>query len=206
MTYIKSAEDLNEYVKNTDSVFKKLYFMFSSQSYQFSYQNNAISYFTEIILKSIANHSANSIRYKDVIDYVSDEFRILDFQTPFFVVQADFTEALCEVNGPLKDALVGYIQTETDSNAINPTPDKIVLAELLKEDAKRFCSQEEAFEALNKVSTQIEEKLTPHSEIKNLFRLVTSLEIDMPPDSRNIGSWIGNESVANPTFGGAFNR
>jgi hypothetical protein len=78
MTYIKSAEDFNDYVKGANAIFKNLYFMFSSQSDQFSYQNNNISYFTESVLKSIANHSADSIRYKDVIDYVSDDFRNRD--------------------------------------------------------------------------------------------------------------------------------
>jgi hypothetical protein len=190
MTYIKSPEDFNEYVKNTNSVFKKLYFMFSSQSDQFSYQNDAISYFTESVLKAIANHSAKSIRYKDVIDYVSDDFRILDFQTPFFVTQADFTEILCDVNEPLKISLANYIQTETESNPELLTPQKAIMVELLKEDAKRFCSREEAHRVLATIADQIEQKLTSHSEIKDLYEILVNLVDEKPPESSNIGRWL----------------
>ncbi len=85
MTYIKSVDEFNEYLKAANSKFKKLYFLFSSQSEQFSYQNNRISYFTESVLKAIAAHAGDEIRYKDIIDYVSDEFKIHDFQTPLLL-------------------------------------------------------------------------------------------------------------------------
>jgi hypothetical protein len=101
VTYIKNSDEISEYFKSSKSNFEKLYFLFSSQTDQFSYQDDRISYFTESILKAVANHKTQAIRYNDIIDYVSDEFETLDFQTPLFVTQADFTELFCDVTESL---------------------------------------------------------------------------------------------------------
>jgi hypothetical protein len=190
MTYIKSPEDFSEYAKSANAIFKNIYFMFSSQSEQFSYQNAEISYFTESILKAIANHSAESIRYKDVMDYVSDDFRNRDFQRPFFVTQADYTEIFCDVTEPLKNLLANYIQTETESSPRLLTPEKASMVDLLKEDAKRFCSKEEAHEVLTAIIEQINEKLTSHSEIPILYEISVTPEEKNPPEPSSIGGWL----------------
>jgi hypothetical protein len=84
MAYIKSVDEFNEYLKSANEKFRKVYFLFSPQSGQFSYQDDLISYFTESILKAVATHGEGEIRYKDLIDYVSDDFRGSDSQKPFF--------------------------------------------------------------------------------------------------------------------------
>jgi Caspase domain len=90
VTYIKNTEDFQTYLKTAIPQFKKLYFMFSSQTDQFSYQDTQLSYFTRRVIESLARHDASSIRYKDIIDYVSDAFDGDAAQTPFFVTQAEF--------------------------------------------------------------------------------------------------------------------
>ena len=138
VSYIKTADDFRDYLKAADKKFEKIYFMFSSQSEQFSYQNDKISYFTESILKSIFNHSSDTIRYKDVMSFVSDEFKEYDFQTPLFVTQADFTEILCEVTPSLKDKIRLYIQEARESgDAPVPAPSK---ARSLSEPVPEFCT------------------------------------------------------------------
>ena|ERR1700722_12975279 len=70
VAYIKNADDFNAYLLKTAAPqFKKVYFMFSSQSEQFSYQDSQLSYFTRTMIESIAHHGVSSVRYKDMIDY-----------------------------------------------------------------------------------------------------------------------------------------
>jgi hypothetical protein len=190
MTYIKSNEDFQKYVKATNSVFRKLYFMFSSQSVQFSYQNNKISYFTESILKAVANHPIGTIRYKDIIDYVSDDFKIRDFQTPLFVTQADFTEILCDVTQPLKQFLSDYIQTNAESSP-ELTPEKApTIVDRLKEDAKRFCTKEEAHKVLESLRNRIDDQIFKCPDIDDLYKINATLEEKSPPNPETIGQWV----------------
>ncbi len=70
VTYIKSTDNVAEYLKSTSAGLKGVYFMFSSQSDESSYASTDISYFTKSILSSVANHKARTIRYKDIINTV----------------------------------------------------------------------------------------------------------------------------------------
>jgi hypothetical protein len=107
INYIKSASEFRGYLGEGQARFKKLYFMYSSRADQSSYQNDNLSDFTWSIIKSITSTTSGNIRYKDVIDFVSDEFTTFGYQTPFFVTQADFTDVFCEATQHLKDSLKG---------------------------------------------------------------------------------------------------
>jgi hypothetical protein len=54
---------------------------------------------------AVVQHPDEDLRYKDVIDFVSDAFADDLNQTPFFVVQADFTEHFCSVSPTLREAV-----------------------------------------------------------------------------------------------------
>ena len=105
--YIKDTDAFQNYIKGTKDEFKKCYFMFSSHLDQASYQNAEFSFFTKSFVQAIAQHKADSVRLKDIIDYVADAFSGNSQQTPFFVVQADFTESFCRVTESLRKRLHG---------------------------------------------------------------------------------------------------
>jgi hypothetical protein len=191
VSYIKTPDDFREYLKSADKKFEKIYFMFSSQSEQFSYQNEKISYFTESILKSIFNHASDTIRYKDVMSYVADEFKEYDFQTPLFVTQADYTEIFCEATPSLKERIGQYIQ-EAREAAETPLPDATrdrALSTLLRADAEIYCSKEEALNAVSFLLTAIKKRSLP-KELSEIFLQEVHAEQNKPPASGAIGRWL----------------
>ncbi|AIO65270.1 caspase domain protein [Burkholderia oklahomensis] len=76
MPYIKDGSTFSDYMKSTtQNAFETCYFLCSSQSDQRSWAANDISYFTKAFVEAIATSSLDTIRYKDVIDYISDSFQ-----------------------------------------------------------------------------------------------------------------------------------
>lgn len=80
--YIKESDAFTTYLKGTQNSFNKCYFLFSSQSDQSSYQDTDLSFFTRGVIEALFSHSGSTIRYKDIIDYVSDLFASNTQQTP----------------------------------------------------------------------------------------------------------------------------
>lgn len=103
--YIKEAGAITKYFQKTINRFNRCYFLNSSLKDQSSFQTEVISDFTLSFINSIKEHDTNEIRYKDIIDFISDVFEKNTLQTPFFVVQADYTEKFCVINKTLKEYL-----------------------------------------------------------------------------------------------------
>lgn len=153
VSYIKSADEFKDYLKGATGRFTKLYFMFSSQSEQFSYQDEHLSYFTRRLVEAIASHQASSIRYKDVIDFISDSFEGDAAQTPFFVIQADLTETFCEISVSLKNGIAEFLTSPTAGATLSQDhiqPESIV--DLIKKDAQLYCTEQEVLDILQTLS------------------------------------------------------
>ena len=103
-------------------------------------------------MKSVQSHTSEVIRYKDVIDFVSDSFSNSHNQTPFFIVQADFTEPFCTVSKTLRESLADLFLRDADphetkeGDAGNGT--EKTLLDLVKKDANKYCTEEEALSYL----------------------------------------------------------
>ena len=191
MTYIKSPDAYNEYLKGTGQGFKKLYFMFSSQSTQSSYQDDEISFFTRSILNAIRSHGINSIRYKDIIDYISDDFNGLNVQTPLFVTQADFTEVFCDVDDNLRSLISRFVQVEEASPGKEDAAPKLPsIAHVLREDAKRYSSKQEAALVINSIISYLQNSIRLHEELQELYDVELVSENRAPPSSSAIGKWL----------------
>ncbi|RJF36910.1 caspase family protein [Pseudoalteromonas gelatinilytica] len=192
--YIKDADAFDSYLKGTQGEFKKCYFMFSSQTEQYSYQDEKLSYFTKSIVESVQKHTSDLIRYKDVIDYVSDSFSETHSQTPFFIVQADFTESFCSVSETLRASL----RTVLDSNITQPESkdrdgsgnDKSLL-DLVREDSERYCTEEEAIALLSKFLDGFKD-IPLEAELRDLYEVhVEEInEYSEIPSSFAIGKWL----------------
>lgn len=193
--YLKDRSALSKHVEEIRHEFKNFYFLFSSNSDQSSYQDRSLSFFTKAIIESVIEHSENTIRYKDVMDFVSDWFESSKKQTPFFVSQADYTETFCSISDSLRKSLKD-LMTETSSNA-SPSKDTIskTLVELISEDAERYGTQDDANESFQKIEEYLDS--AQHPEVVNkIFKLEVSRESNYSEslDMRIIGKWLDDHS------------
>jgi hypothetical protein len=145
-TYIKERNVLDKYFNKSTDQFKKCYFLNSSLNNQYSYQENGISYFTYSFIKALKEHKTEEIRYKDIMDIISDEFAAIPEQTPFFVVQADYTENFCSYSQELRDYLQSFNQLLFNSVSGNIVP--MTLSEKVKQDAKNYTDRKGALESI----------------------------------------------------------
>jgi hypothetical protein len=192
-SYIKGKDDLSVYLKSAQPGLNTTYFLFSSQSDQFSYQDDRISYFTESVLNAIRTHKTQSIRYKDVIDYVSDDFESLGFQTPLFVAQARFTEDFLQINHGVRSALEQFGATGGGGGPLKDTAVKEVptLLEVVKADAETYCTKEEAISITAALKSDIPNPLS--EAVAPLFDFqveVVESAADLEIDTVAIGRWL----------------
>jgi len=157
--YIKSNKDLRSiFEKSSSESFKKTYFLFSSSSNQSSVALEDFSVFTKSFAMSLLNYEGEDIRYRDIMDYISDDVSVKKYQTPLFIQQADNTEIFCTVSNELAHSLRDSLKTNTRSE----TPELVVgevdegpkvsgdekLIRLIQEKSKSYCSSEQAQESL----------------------------------------------------------
>lgn len=174
--YIKGEDTLRKALEaSRESRLNKCYFMFSSQAEQVSVQDAHLSYFSREFGRAVALHGQDTIRYKDVADFIADAFAPNKDQTPTFVIQADLTEVFCTVSDDLRadlgkrlaiaepthatGVLAGGIAAASDATATltitgsAPTPS---LLERIKSDAANYCTKEEAMRAFEVVRQSVE--------------------------------------------------
>lgn len=121
-SYVKDSNALRKHLNESRREFRNCYFMFSSLQSQSSYQNSELSFFTKSFCRSIAVTSAKEIRYKDIIDFVSDEFEGSQQQTPLFVNQANFTEKFASNVADLKLILPTELRSPSERRQAVQTP------------------------------------------------------------------------------------
>ncbi|MEM6250865.1 caspase family protein [Shewanella vaxholmensis] len=186
--YIKDSDVFDKYLNETKSSFNKCYFMYSSQVEQYSYQDKSLSFFTKSIVDAVKEHSSNLIRYKDVIDFVSDSFELNSHQTPFFVVQADFTEPFCTVSESLRNALSKF--TESDDLVEEKEATKFLsIVDRIKADAERYCTKEEAYEQFSKFVEKFSE-FSFDGELGQLYTCKVSVNDGSSISPQVIGNWL----------------
>lgn len=148
--------------------------MNSSLSNQSSFQNKEISFFTRSFINSLKEHKSAEIRYKDIVDVIIDEFSNISEQTPFFVVQADFTEKFCTLNSDVRT----FLDRLNFKNATLPSeePKTISIIELVKQDAKEYADKEGAIQALHFIYDDFN-SLKLEGELGELFDVhITTVE------------------------------
>jgi hypothetical protein len=174
-TYIKESNVLNKYFNETKQGFKKCYFLNSSLNNQASYQNQELSFFTLSFISSLTRHSTEEIRYKDIIDVISDEFTDNADQTPFFVIQADYTEKFCVISKNMREFLsnMDSIKSAGGSKELRP----LSLSDLVKQDAKSYVDKEGAVECVSKVGQRFTE-FSLAGDLVELYKVEVRLRED----------------------------
>jgi hypothetical protein len=206
VSYIKGNTNVVEkyYAKTTDS-FEKCYFMHSSMTSQYSYQNDDLSDFTKSILESINTNNKDSIRYKDIIDYVSDEFEKSTEQTPFFITQADHTERFINSSPEIQKALNKYVIKVEKIESKPAKEEKIEYKsyiDRIKKDAEIYSSQEETVNLFNVIKDVMQNEEL-QTEMKEIYKQQPSFENYLRdlPKGQQIARWL--ESNPNNYFASA---
>jgi len=187
-TYIKEGNVLNKYFNDSKKGFNKCYFLNSSLNSQSSFQTEQLSFFTFSFIKALKEHKTKEIRYKDIIDVISDEFSDNKEQTPFFVIQADLTEKFCSFPTDLRRYLDGFNLSPTDGESKN-TP--LTLADLVKKDAKEYVDKQGALNAIEFVQAQfISFSLSAEfAELYN-FDIKFLQDYNLISNTKVIGNWL----------------
>ncbi|HQQ97138.1 MAG TPA: caspase family protein [Cyclobacteriaceae bacterium] len=201
-SYIKETDVLTKYFNETKKGFNKCYFLNSSLTTQSSYQDDNLSYFTYSFVQALKEHPGSEIRYKDIIDFILDDFNGNKHQTPFFVIQAELTEKFCSLSSEFKEHLFSS-ETKTikiDSDSKNSSS----LLELVKANAKDYVDKEGALKALEFSRKKIQ-GLSLDTDISELYEI----SIEFTDDNnklvgvRAIGKWLKDNShdfLASPQY------
>lgn len=197
VTYVKQGEMIAKAMDASKGNFKQCYFMFSSQREQSSFADSNLSYFTKEIVSAVANHTETEIRYKDIIDVLSDAFMGNKDQKPMFVVQADCTDLFCSITPGLIEKIKNHLTPQAAISSITATGGKEEkeklesrLASLIEEDAKNYANLGEALAAFTWIETEL--AVTVRPEMLKLYKRDIEL-IDSAEELPNllaIANWL----------------
>lgn len=190
VSYIKDSEIIESYLKSPDQSFNKCYFLFSSQNDQSSFADQNISYFTYAFIQSLNHDIGKRIRYKDIIDNISDSFEQRGKQTPFFVTQADFTDVFCVINDDIKSIFHSFKSGAMQSDSTDE-PSKNTIKDLIINESKRYVDLKSALACveglLNIVSNSV---ILPEIEPFFNMKFESINSYDQLPKIEYIASWL----------------
>jgi hypothetical protein len=210
--YIKDPDVFEKFLQSTPKSFNSCYFLFSSLKEQYSYQDEKLSHFTKCLVESVSGFGGTEMRFKDIIDYVSDDFAANAKQTPFFITQAKNTELFATIDNSLREKIRSqlslYCSTSNPSKMAEPNngiTQPISLLDLVKADAERYCTKDEVLGKLEHCQTYLaKQKHTDDTNGLYDFELANlpSVEGEVPRIV-NIGKWLSenkNDYFAEPTY------
>ena len=193
--YVKDPEVFAKYLKNTEGKFNRCYFMFSSQNDQYSYQNAQISDFTGAFVNCFINRVNQEVRYKDIIDSISDGFSDNSKQTPYFVTQGNFTEIFGSINSDDVEKLSVYL-SQSLGDEDKPADSHKSLLELVQTDAEKYCNEEDAIKSLDLLSKEAS-ALKLNVELSQFYNISINVHTE---ESLNINTdYIGEHFDNNDT-------
>lgn len=201
--YIKSNKDLRSiFEKSSSESFKKTYFLFSSSNTQPSVALEDFSVFTKSFAMSLLNYEGEDIRYRDIMDFISDDVNVKKYQTPLFIQQADNTEIFCgistELAGSLRDSLKIDVIADASKIEINETEEQEdkageaeSLIDLIRGKSKIYCNSEQAQESL-KIYFDAFSSFQWCETISSLFEIEIKAQQDYSgiTGSKGIAKWI----------------
>jgi hypothetical protein len=154
VTYVKEPDALAKQLKISTGRFSNCYFMFSSQSSQASLQDNKLSDFTREFVQACTTFRGKDIRYKDIVDHISDAFATNSDQTPTFVIQAPCTEIFCGVDKSIRSLLNPYTKKRGQTSAV-ATPSDSTIGQVIKDRASEYCAKEQVYSFLEHLASGI---------------------------------------------------
>src|SRR5437870_8676413 len=142
VSYVKEPDALTKQLKVSTGRFSNCYFMFSSQSSQTSLQDNKLSDFTREFVTACTTFRGKDIRYRDIVDHISDAFAGNSDQTPTFVIQAPCVEIFCTIDEPIRKLLPARASAR-DSAVATADSSASKISEAIKARAAEFSNKQE---------------------------------------------------------------
>ncbi len=195
--YIKDPTALGTYLEKSKGGLGSCYFLFSSHSDQESFQDDTMSLFTRSLITAVTEHAADRIRYKDLIDHISDDFGAGGVQRPYFITQAGFTEVFCEISAHLRSSLrqlLGKAESAHGQVSQGSSTASSQLVAAVAKDAERYVTLKEAEELLASLPTRIQLQLHGDAVLKELFDFATALDASpYDPRRESVAAWLLSE-------------
>lgn len=203
--YIKDIPSVESILGKGIKQINNCYFMSSSKLNETSKQSEVISYFTASFLNSILNCNGGELRYKEIVDYISDDFTTIDDQTPYFVCQGDHTALFGDITDELKkkiqDLYNSFTLKSDDNNNLKTNRN---LIDLIKSDADRYCSKDEMLKNIDNIKLKITDYNIKNNELKQLYEVKAKFYRNHPIKikTRTLGKWVDKNSnyFARPTY------
>jgi len=204
--YVKDngENSIKKLLDKTVETFGNCYFMFSSQFNENSYADESISFFTKSFIHSILKHNADTIRYRDIIDYIADDFdNETTQQKPYYVIQATNTEIFCSFSEQAKLELSRKLSKYTDTNNSEPLDvhslnKEVSLIEIIKNDAEKYCRDiSEIQQVFKDISSQINQQAKEIGNLSDIFTNVIDFDTTLYSSIENIdkvAKFIGKDS------------
>ena len=209
MPYIKDGSSLaDQIMTQSQNQFSKCYFLFSSQSDQRSWVTGHISDFTKAFVETVAHSTLEVIRYKDIVDGLSDAFQSTPRQRPQFVIQGDYTESFGNFSDEVRQRLKRRLEcftapTSTDRTEF-PTVVKSSLSDIARAQAVDYVSMDKAIEAVADTKHALD-TMELQQDLRSLF--TTKIDYfenyDGLPAKGVLGQWLAkNDAVffASPQY------
>lgn len=207
LSYLKSGRSLKEVLDKTKSIFKSCYFLLSSQVDQASMaSSDSLSYFTESFLVGITNCPHGTVRYKHIIDAISDYFEQFGKQTPQFVMQGTLRETFCKLDDKLEELIENILNKyKTNPNKLTqinqeaPITPVTSLKELIELDAKNYIEKNEVDILISNIKSRINEYHFPQALSQYYDFVIEFIGLDVfsddnpLPSPEVIGRWLNSE-------------
>lgn len=197
VNYIKdTGNELKDFFNKGENKFGNCYFIYSSNSNQSSYASDKISEFTKEFINSLI-HFEIDIRYKDIIDYISDSFADKPLQTPFFVIQADLTDIFISLSEEMKNKLISTFKSGVDLEIIKNYD--TTLLDLIKNDASNYVPKEKVIEILEKIENTIYKYNFQIDDLDKFYEIEITLynSYESIPKLRLISEWVHTKNKDN---------
>ena len=193
--YVKDPDNFRKYLQSSEQGFKKCYFFFSSQDNQSSYQSEILSDFTLSFLKAFTERPNQDVRYKDVMDTLSDEFSSNKVQTPFFVMQGNYTESFGHIAQDVSQALSKITNSSNDIEEKQLEDSHKTMVQLIKGEAKLYCSKDEAIHSVQ-VLNEFISNFSFNEDVSEIFKINIQQEVESnyPISIEHVGKKLNGNS------------
>lgn len=188
LSYVKDPEsDLRLFDKSIGT-FKKCYFFYSSHTFQLSFASNKISHFTDSFARSFDKPIGTRIRYKDIMDYISDSFNSNTVQKPHFICQADNTEYVTTISDDITKVIEKYLNEKSSLLSLKSAR---ALFEIIAEDSRRYASKEETVELFKRL-WDISSSYILTNDINRLYTLAVEKneKLESTPMQDQLAIWL----------------
>lgn len=191
--YIKDSTQMAEYVQKSSAALRDLYFLFSSQLDEVSWQGDRISYFTASVLRSILQHEGATIKYKDTIHFISDEFEQSGIQKPFFVNQGSYTDVFCSITSELKADLRKFLEAGWPSAEVLEARKNTSIVDLVREEAKMYCDKDTTLKLVSSLKDDFA-KFKLDNDCGELYEInIGEYPLFVLPNPERIGIWLNQK-------------